>query len=149
AAYGMLGGAVVFGLRYRRILPARYRRVLGGAVIPTVLVFLFIGWTSTGVDNWAHVGGLLAGSITTLLFKPRLLGDARTARMALFSRVLPISALGLALAFGGNLLSGQLPVMKSVRDDRIGLSLSVPSLWQQGADRLGPLSYNNGIPDAV
>lgn len=144
-AYGMLGGAVVFGIRYRRILPPRYRRVLGSAVLPTVLVFLYMGWTSTGIDNWGHTGGLLAGAAVTLLFPPRLLGDATSPRALLVGRVLPIAAVVLALLLGGRLLDGRLPVLGPVADDRYGLVLDVPAEWRQGADRQGPLTLYNGL----
>ncbi|MGA9526239.1 MAG: rhomboid family intramembrane serine protease, partial [Myxococcaceae bacterium] len=49
--YGCLGGVIVFGLKYRTILPARYRRILGEAAIPVVLLLFLMGFVSPGVDN--------------------------------------------------------------------------------------------------
>ena len=46
------------------------------AAIPTVLGLLLIGITSEGVDNWAHVGGLMAGLLTGLFMRPKLLADS-------------------------------------------------------------------------
>ncbi|MFI5413942.1 MAG: rhomboid family intramembrane serine protease, partial [Candidatus Lutacidiplasmatales archaeon] len=100
-AYGALGGAVVFGIKYRDLLPLRYRRLLGGAVVPTVLVFLFIGWTSNGVDNWGHLGGLLSGGLVVSQLRPRLLSDAPSRAALLWGRVLPLAAVGLVLALLG------------------------------------------------
>lgn len=144
-AYGALGAAVVFGLKYRALLPERYRRVLGGAVVPTVLVFLFLGFTSSGVDNWGHLGGLLAGSITTLVLKPRLLSDPSTPRRLLLTRGLPLLGTLGALFLAGPLTRGVLPVLETKVDDELGLSLPVPVEWDVGVSQLGGHTYYNGL----
>ena len=144
-AYGALGGAVLFGLRHRAILPARYRLALGGAVLPTVLVFLFIGWTSNGVDNWGHLGGLLAGGATTAILRPRLLSDSPTLGPLLFRRGLP-----LLILFGGPLILGPatrrwLPHLTDRTDSELGLRIALPSEWARGADSLGRMAFFNGL----
>ncbi len=139
--YGMLGGAVVFGLKYRRILPARYRSVLGGAVLPTVLVFLYIGWISSGVDNWGHVGGLVAGAAATSLFRPRLLGDPPAGRALVLRRVVPLVTVLAAVTLGGPLLQDLLPRMVAVRSERYGLELDLPASWHQRDE----LVFDNGM----
>jgi hypothetical protein len=144
-AYGALGGAVVFGIKYRDILPARYRRLLGGAVVPTVLVFLFIGWTSNGVDNWGHLGGLLSGGLAVSLLRPRLLSDPPTGAAVLWGRIVPMAAVAAILALLGPLTRGRLPRMNPVVDDQLGLSLPVPAEWERGADRLGQTAFYNGL----
>lgn len=148
-AYGMLGGAVVFGIRYRRILPERYRRVLGSAVVPTVLVFLYIGWTSTGIDNWGHTGGLLAGAGATLLFPPRLLGDPIPLRRRLLCPGLPLAGTVAVLCLGGALVGDRLPVLVTLEDERHGLALDVPEDWEAVPERRGPLTLSNGLPGAA
>jgi len=144
-AYGMLGGATVFGLKYRRILPERYRAVLGGAVVPTVLVFLYIGWTSSGVDNWGHVGGLAAGACATLPLHPRLLGEAPSPRRLLLARVVPLVLAVAGLVLAGPLLEGRLPQLEIQREERFGLEVPVPASWRPSAERLGPVSWSNGM----
>ncbi len=144
-AYGALGGAAVFGFKYRDILPARYRLVLGGAVVPTVLVFLFIGWTSSGVDNWGHLGGLMAGSATVALLKPRMLTDPPRGLRLVTTRLLP-----LGLILGGPLAASALatPLLPplAVQTDRdLGLAVPVPVEWERGADRLGPMAFYDGL----
>jgi len=139
--YGTLGAAVVFGVKYRRILPARYRSVLGGAVLPTVLVFLYIGWVSTGVDNWGHVGGLAAGSAATLAFRPRLLGDPPVGRALVLRRLAPLAVILAALLFGDRALREWLPRMVPVRSDRLGLELMLPARWHQRAEMV----FDNGM----
>lgn len=148
-AYGFLGGAMVFGLKYRRILPDRYRAVLGGAVVPTVLIFLYLGFTSTGVDNWGHVGGLLAGGMAAVPLRPRLLGEAPSRSQRLLSRVVPLAVVGLGLLAAGHLLEGRLPILEPVRDRNLGLELQIPSRWQHDATIDGALAFHNGMAAPV
>ncbi|AKU91849.1 rhomboid family intramembrane serine protease [Vulgatibacter incomptus] len=140
-AYGMLGAAVVFGLKYRRILPARYRSVLGGAVLPTVFVFLYIGWISSGVDNWGHVGGLVAGATVTALLSPRLLGDPPGLRSTVLTRIAPLAFGLLAVLAGGAVLRDRLPALVEVRSPRYGLALELPTRWLQRDE----LVFDNGM----
>jgi rhomboid protease GluP len=144
-AYGALGGAAVFGFKYREILPARYRLVLGGAVVPTVLVFLFIGWTSSGIDNWGHFGGLTAGSATVMLLRPRMLSDPPRGARLWLTRALPLTLLlGIPLVLGP-LTQGLLPVLRPQLDRDLGLLVPIPVEWQRGADRLGPMAFYDGL----
>ncbi|HEX4622750.1 MAG TPA: rhomboid family intramembrane serine protease, partial [Myxococcaceae bacterium] len=127
--YGCLGGVVVFGLKYRSILPARYRRMLGEAAIPTVLVFLWIGWTSAGVDNAAHLGGLVAGLVVAPLFRPRLLVDQPSASGNLL-RALPSAGIVLGLFLAEAILGPRLTAYDIERDDAYGISIPVPHGWR-------------------
>ena len=144
-AYGALGGAVVFGLKYRSLLPERYRQVLGGAVVPTVLVFLFLGFTSNGVDNWGHLGGLLGGAATTALLKPRLLSDPPRRRAIVLKRLLPILAIFAFLFALGPLTRWWLPLLVPREDTNLGLVVSVPAEWESAAGPLEGRSYFNGL----
>jgi hypothetical protein len=144
--YGCLGAIVVFGLKYRAILPSRYRTIMSEAAIPTVLGLLLIGITSEGVDNWAHVGGLMAGLVTGLFMRPRLLADVGP-RWAPALRAAPTLTVACLLAFGPTLIGDQLPSMRHERDDVYGISVPVPKAWRRGADRYGTVAWNNGLPD--
>jgi rhomboid protease GluP len=143
--YGCLGSVVMFGLKYRALLPARYRRILGEAAIPTVLVFLWIGWTSSGVDNSAHLGGLLSGVAMGAFLRPRLLLDAPRSRWWLLPRALAVVFLIAAPIAAGPLLR-RMPPLRTERDDGFGISIQLPRDWRRGANRLGQLAYYNGLP---
>ena len=145
-AFGLLGAAVVFGLRYREILPRRYRQLLGEAAIPFFLVFLYIGWTSPGVDNWGHLGGLLFGAATAGFLPPRLLLSRPTTWAGSLFRAAPLVAVVGLLSFGGALLAPALPPLVPVRDDAFGLALRVPQTWRRGVERLAPLAFHNALP---
>lgn len=61
AIFGLLGAGVVFFFRYGRSFYARNRRI--GAVLFGWGVYqLALGALVPYVDNWAHLGGLLAGA---------------------------------------------------------------------------------------
>ena len=142
--YGCLGGLVVFALKYRALLPSRYRRVLGEAVIPTVLLFLWIGWTSSGVDNSAHLGGLVCGIALGAVLRPKLLLEQVRPRRWI-APALAIAALLLA-PFAAVPAFRELTSFRAERDDGFGISVALPSGWRRGANRLGQLAYYNGLP---
>lgn len=72
AIFGLLGAAVVFGAKNRGILPARIGRLLTVGLLPWVAINLFIGVAIENIDNAAHVGGLIGGSLIALTMGTRL-----------------------------------------------------------------------------
>lgn len=143
--FGCLGAMVAFGLKYKSVLPARYRRILGDGAIPTVLGLLLIGLTSKGVDNWAHIGGLVAGVAVGALVRPELLVDRRVAPSPVLRALPTLGLVSLAL-FGQWALEQTLPSMRIERDDDFGLSMPIPRGWKRGANPLGSLAWYNGLP---
>lgn len=144
--FGCLGGVVAFGLKYRSLLPARYRSILGDAAIPTVLGFLLIGVTSEGVDNWAHVGGLTAGTLMGAVMRPRLLAPARRLWWTPAVRAAPLFVTLAVVFFGQSLFfGGALPVLEPERDDAFGVEVPVPQGWLRGAGPLGSVAWFNGL----
>lgn len=141
-AYGVLGSAVVFGWKYRKMLPPRHRAVLGAPILPTVLVFLYMGWTSQGVDNWGHMGGLLAGAVATAPLQPRLLGPRPPLAQVLRRRVAPLLAVALVIAGGSWWLGSRPPSLVPLADGRLGLSYAVPRGWQERS----PGIFDNALP---
>jgi rhomboid protease GluP len=62
AIFGLFGVLLVFGIRYRESIPPFFKRAVGTGVLPVILINLVIGLTIPGIDNSAHIGGLLAGA---------------------------------------------------------------------------------------
>ena len=62
AIFGLMGSMIYFGYHYRVYL----EEVLKTQIIPLVIVNLVIGFLSTGIDNFAHIGGLIGGFIITI-----------------------------------------------------------------------------------
>lgn len=59
AIFGLLGSLVYFGYYYRVYLG----NVVKSQIIPLIIMNLILGFILTGVDNFAHIGGLLGGFI--------------------------------------------------------------------------------------
>jgi rhomboid protease GluP len=146
--YGCLGGVVIFGLKYRTILPSGYRRILGEAAIPIVLLLFLMGFVSPGVDNAAHLGGLAAGLCTAPFLRPRLLADTRPSWWEPGARAVPSLALLALVLFGRSLFLEVGPLMRVERDEEYGISIPVPLGWGPGANRFGQMAFFNGLPGA-
>ena len=61
AIFGLLGSMLYFGYNYRVFLG----NVLKSQIIPLIILNLGLGFLTDGIDNAAHIGGLLAGIIAT------------------------------------------------------------------------------------
>ena len=62
AIFGLLGAILYFGYHYRVYLG----NVLKNQIIPIILLNLGIGFIVSGIDNFAHIGGLVGGIIITM-----------------------------------------------------------------------------------
>ena len=63
AIFGLLGALLYFGYYYRTYLGATIR----SSVLPVIIVNLVIGFLSSGIDNAAHIGGLVGGILVSML----------------------------------------------------------------------------------
>jgi rhomboid protease GluP len=63
AIFGLFGVLLVFGIKYRNSIPPFFKRAVGTGVLPVIAINLIIGFTIPGIDNSAHIGGLLAGAL--------------------------------------------------------------------------------------
>ena len=57
AIFGIIGSLLYFGYHYRLYLGNAIRN----QIIPTIILNLFIGFMIPGIDNAAHIGGLIGG----------------------------------------------------------------------------------------
>ena len=62
AIFGLLGSLLYFGYNYRVFLG----NVMKSQIIPLIILNLSFGFIAKGVDNAAHVGGLIAGCLATM-----------------------------------------------------------------------------------
>jgi membrane associated rhomboid family serine protease len=141
-AYGCVGALIALGRRHRAVLSPLARRMAGEGVLPTVLVFLWMGWTSVGVDNAGHLGGFGAGLLVGLFLVPER-SSSGEPREAVLLRVGGVVAVALVLAGLGVLGRS---MWRVERDEVFGVSVAMPGSWRQGADRLGRLAFSNGLP---
>ena len=62
AIFGLMGSLLYFGINYRLYLGS----ALTKEILPVIVLNLLLGFTLQGVDNFAHLGGLLGGFLTTM-----------------------------------------------------------------------------------
>ena len=62
AIFGLLGSLLYFGYNYRVFLG----NVLKSQIIPLIILNLGLGFMISGIDNAAHIGGLIGGALATM-----------------------------------------------------------------------------------
>ncbi len=62
AIFGLMGSLVYFGYHYR----VYFGNILKTQIIPLIIFNLLLGFYLSGVDNFAHIGGLIGGVLLTM-----------------------------------------------------------------------------------
>lgn len=62
AIFGLLGALLYFGYHYRLYLGS----VLRNQIIPLIILNLMLGFIISGIDNAAHIGGLIGGYLSMM-----------------------------------------------------------------------------------
>ena len=62
AIFGLMGSLLYFGYHYRIYLGT----TLKSQIIPLIIMNLLFGFLMSGIDNFAHIGGLIGGFIITM-----------------------------------------------------------------------------------
>lgn len=62
AIFGLMGSLLYFGYNYRTIL----NNAITKQILPLILLNLFIGFMSSDINNFAHLGGLVGGVIASM-----------------------------------------------------------------------------------
>jgi len=101
AVFGVLGALIVAVLQHGHRLPAATRKNLLTTQAVFVVYSLVQGFARTGIDNAAHVGGLVAGSVLAWILVERLDDEATAAkrlRHSALAAVLWVAGVGLLVA---------------------------------------------------
>jgi rhomboid protease GluP len=69
ALFGLFGSLLPLLYRNRNVLAGANQRI--GRLVQVMIINLVIGFSTTFIDNWAHIGGLLAGLVLAWLTTPR------------------------------------------------------------------------------
>jgi membrane associated rhomboid family serine protease/Tfp pilus assembly protein PilF len=70
AIFGIAGAMMVTGFLHHWSVPRRWRRAFGAGIIFVIVSNLVLGWLIPNIDNWAHLGGLFAGSLLAGIIPP-------------------------------------------------------------------------------
>ena len=63
AIFGLMGSLLYFGYHYRLYLGSAIKN----QIIPVIVLNLILGFTISGIDNMAHIGGLIGGYLATMI----------------------------------------------------------------------------------
>lgn len=63
AIFGLMGSLLYFGYHYRLYLS----NALITQIVPIIILNLTLGFTTSGIDNACHVGGLIGGYLSTMI----------------------------------------------------------------------------------
>lgn len=98
AVFGIAGALLVVVYRHRESLPRLFNRQILSGMAVFVGYSLLMGFSKAGVDNAAHVGGLVAGALLGLLLPARFDAEHH-ARVVVGRAILAVGLLGAALAW--------------------------------------------------
>src|SRR5574344_1776244 len=62
AIFGLMGSLLYFGYHYRLYLGS----IIKSQIIPLIVLNLILGFMMSGIDNMAHIGGLIGGYLATM-----------------------------------------------------------------------------------
>jgi rhomboid protease GluP len=106
AIFGLVGVLLAYFLRHRALFGQRGRAYLSNMLF-IVVINLFIGFSSPGIDNWGHIGGLISGFLLGYGLVPHyaLRGDPQSGAAELVdvasrARVVGVTLLALFVLLG-------------------------------------------------
>lgn len=110
AIFGVLGALAAFFLARRKELGEAGRQNLMGLLVIAAINLVF-GFSQQGIDNWAHMGGMVAGFALGMTLAPnyRLVDDVfgmggRVVNVNAMARSFWVVPVAVALLFGATLL---------------------------------------------
>ena len=71
AIFGLFGAMLYFGYNYRVYLGNNIIKQM----VPIVVINLVIGFASSGIDNYAHIGGLIGGILSSMMIGLKYKGN--------------------------------------------------------------------------
>lgn len=126
--FGILGALVVFGIKYRAVIPKQYTYYFGWSVVPLLLITIYAGLSQPLVDNWGHLGGLIGGVVASLALPAEVLENkvVTASGWAIAAAALLLLA---ALSVLGAPVVSRLAVDEAAFRDELGLQVTFPSTW--------------------
>jgi rhomboid protease GluP len=70
--FGLMGACIVFGWRYKFVLPPHIGNMFRKKLLPWVFLNLAIGVFVPFIDNLGHVGGLIGGVVMAMILSNRV-----------------------------------------------------------------------------
>lgn len=116
AIFGLMGALLYFGLER----PALFKAYFGYSVVATIVINLFYGFSNAGIDNFAHMGGLLGGFLAAGTVKISKQRKWYLSRPLYVFAALAIAAGGLLYGFtnGNNLALARLDKIQTLINNK-------------------------------
>lgn len=142
--FGLIAAAVVFGWKHWDDIPPSARTKFGWALAPYLAFSLISGLTSENVDNWGHLGGLIAGAVLMTCMGPATSPSARRRnRTVRWASVVGMIGIAVGLSIRGDALVGL-----TDRSDE-NWSVPVPEYWREGWTFTGDRGWFSPIGGAT
>ena len=126
--FGLLAAVVILGWKHWEDIPVVARKYFGWALAPYLGFAIVSGLSSSNVDNWGHLGGLLGGALLVTVFDPEVLstrvGHNRRIRMLAIGFIVSVSL------FVG--VAGTRVATLTVFSDEHGWRVLRPEQWREG-----------------
>jgi rhomboid protease GluP len=151
AIFGLIGALAAFFALHRQQLGSWGRKRLGNIAF-LIAINLFFGFTQPGIDNWAHMGGLLSGFGLGWAMAPRYVADPFQLRLTdrnQLRRYWPAIALALVILVSGTALATFAYRNRPQSQLELGFYAIEHEAWSEAADELGQaVARDPSIADA-
>lgn len=142
--FGLLGAAIVFGVKHRDAIPVRERRYFGFAIAPYPVLSMLMSLSNEGVDNWCHLGGLLSGLVLGAVLEPPMFARRERINRGVRATALlaGIGVLGLLYVRGPDMVPLERWVPEAAKST--GYAVSRPDWWERRTVMTQDVGY--GLP---
>jgi rhomboid protease GluP len=156
AIFGVFGMVAGYLVHKELGVPATVMKRHWGVTLPFIGYNLFIGATVPGIDNAAHVGGLIAGFVMGYALARPLDPDERTFSTGRLAALATVAAICIALAVkplgtvseNARAELGVHEAIKSIiRDDELARSAMKDAISRLEARQIGPQAAAQRIQD--
>lgn len=93
AIFGLFGALLMVGFKYRGSFPPMFQKAVGKGVFPVIAINLVIGYMIPGIDNSAHVSGLIVGALLAAVIPYKFPGASTSGVYKFFQAVLAVVVL--------------------------------------------------------
>lgn len=131
AIFGLIGACVVLGYRHRHDIPRPMRQSMVNGMLPALGYNLLFGLSVPGIDNAAHMGGLVAGAALAWMLPPRVVTERLPQPIALGLAALTAVLLMSQFFTFSKAYSGlQLSALPSTQKSYGMWTVKIPNLFQ-------------------
>src|SRR5487761_1610308 len=103
AIFGIAGAMLVTGFLHPHVVPRRWKSIFGVGILLAIAINLIFGRVVPHIDNWAHLGGLIAGLALAWLIPPAAANEGQAVvRRAQPIVILPAILVALAIVATAN-----------------------------------------------